>query len=149
MTLAGILLPGKDELVLSAVHHHRTDLILRKVDLDRYDDRDFVSTNPVEGYERIMAFVPKHLPDPFYLEGDVRTINRNTIFREVASRICVSPMPGKRPLITAGCLYCLISRKNINESPHRGLNSATGKLLCLQKKLSFHTRHRYLGQNTM
>ena len=89
MTLAGILLLGKDELVLSAVPHHRTDLILRKVDLDRYDDRDFVSTNLVESYERIMAFVAKHLPDPFYLEGDVRTSIRNAIFREVASNILI------------------------------------------------------------
>lgn len=89
VTLAGILLLGKDELVLSAVPHHRTDLILRKVDLDRYDDRDFVSTNLVESYERIMAFVAKHLPDPFYLEGDVRTSIRDAIFREVASNILI------------------------------------------------------------
>lgn len=45
VTLAGILLLGKDDVILSAVPHHRTDLILRKVDLDRYDDRDFVTTN--------------------------------------------------------------------------------------------------------
>ena len=34
------------------VPYHRTDLILRKVNLDRYDDRDFVSTNLIETYER-------------------------------------------------------------------------------------------------
>ena len=45
--------------------HHRTDLILRKVNLDRYDDRDFVDVNLIESYERIMAFVHKHLPDSF------------------------------------------------------------------------------------
>jgi len=33
LKLAGILLLGKDELILSAVPHHRTDLILRKVNL--------------------------------------------------------------------------------------------------------------------
>jgi len=64
-------------------------MILCKVDLDRYDDRDFVSTNLVESYERIMAFVAKHLPDPFYLEGDVRTSIRDAIFREVASNILI------------------------------------------------------------
>jgi len=93
VTLAGILLLGKDELVLSAVPHHRTDLILRKVNLDRYDDRDFVSTNLVESYERIyeriMAFVAKHLPDPFYLEGDMSISIRDAIFREVASNILI------------------------------------------------------------
>ncbi|MBC8430862.1 MAG: putative DNA binding domain-containing protein [Desulfobacterales bacterium] len=89
MTLAGILLLCKDEVILSAVPHHRTDLILRKVNLDRYDDRDFVSTNLIEAYERIMAFVAKHLPDPFYLEGDMRISIRDAIFREVASNILI------------------------------------------------------------
>ena len=46
--------------------------------------------------------------------------------RPGASRIYVSQMPGRRPLITAGCWYCLLSRKNISASPHRFLNSATG-----------------------
>jgi len=69
ITLAGILLLGNDRLILSAVPHHRTDLILRKVNLDRYDDRDLVRTNLIESYERIIAFVQKHLPDPFYIEG--------------------------------------------------------------------------------
>jgi ATP-dependent DNA helicase RecG len=89
ITLAGILLLGKDETILSAVSHHRTDLILRKVDLDRYDDRDLVCTNLIESYERIMAFIAKHLPDPFYLEGDMRISIRDAIFREVASNILI------------------------------------------------------------
>ena len=87
VTLAGILLLGKDSTILSALPHHRTDLILRKINLDRYDDRDFVTTNLIESYERIMAFVEKHLPDPFYLEGDTRISLREIIFREIASNI--------------------------------------------------------------
>ena len=89
VTLAGILLLGKDSTILSAVPHHRTDLILRKINLDRYDDRDFVTTNLIESYERIMAFIAKHLPDPFYLEGDIRISLRDIIFREVASNILI------------------------------------------------------------
>lgn len=89
VTLAGILLLGKDATILSAVPHHRTDLILRKVNLDRYDDRDFVTTNLIDTYERIMAFIAKHLPDPFYLEGDMRLSLREKIFREVASNIII------------------------------------------------------------
>lgn len=34
LTLAGILLFGNDQLILSAVPHHRTDLILLKVNLE-------------------------------------------------------------------------------------------------------------------
>ncbi|MBW2557489.1 MAG: putative DNA binding domain-containing protein [Deltaproteobacteria bacterium] len=89
ITLAGILLLGKDSLILSAVPHHRTDLILRKVNLDRYDDRDLVRTNLIESYDRIIAFVQKHLPDPFYLEGMERVSIRDAIFREVASNILI------------------------------------------------------------
>lgn len=89
ITLAGILLLGNDRLILSAVPHHRTDLILRKVNLDRYDDRDLVRTNLIESYERIIAFVQKHLPDPFFLEGMERISLRDAIFREVASNILI------------------------------------------------------------
>ena len=89
ITLAGILLLGNGRLILSAVPHHRTDLILRKVNLDRYDDRDLVTTNLIESYERIMAFVRKHLPDPFYLEGIERISIRDAIFREVTSNILI------------------------------------------------------------
>jgi ATP-dependent DNA helicase RecG len=89
ITLAGILLLGNDQLILSAVPHHRTDLILRKVNLDRYDDRDLVRTNLIESYDRIIAFVQKHLPDPFFLEGMERISIRDSIFREVASNILI------------------------------------------------------------
>lgn len=89
LTLAGILLLGKQSSVLSAVPHHRTDLILRKVNLDRYDDRDLVEVNLIESYDRIMAFVAKHLPDPFYLEGTTNISLRDAIFREVASNILI------------------------------------------------------------
>lgn len=89
ITLAGILLMGNDRIILSAVPHHRTDLILRKVSLDRYDDRDLVRTNLIESYERIIAFVQKHLPDPFFLEGMERISIREAIFREVASNILI------------------------------------------------------------
>jgi ATP-dependent DNA helicase RecG len=100
VTLAGILLLGKDEAILSAVPHHRTDLILRRINLDRYDDRDDVRTNLIESYERIMAFIAKHLPDPFYLEHDQRISIRDAIFREVASNILIhreymNPFPAK------------------------------------------------------
>jgi len=88
-TLAGILLLGKDSVILSAVPHHRTDLILRKVNLDRYDDRDLITTNLIESYERIIAFIQKHLPDPFFLEGIDRISIRDAIFREVASNILI------------------------------------------------------------
>ncbi len=88
-TLAAILLLGKDGVILSVLPHHRTDAILRRVNLDRYDDRDDIRTNLIESYERLMAFVAKHLPDRFYLEEDRRISIRDHIFREIAANILI------------------------------------------------------------
>ena len=89
VTLAGIMLLGTDESILQVCPAHRTDLILRKVNVDRYDDRDLVRTNLIDSYDRILAFVKKHLPDPFYLEGIERRSLRDAIFREVASNMLI------------------------------------------------------------
>ena len=100
ITLAGILLLGKDELIISALPHYRTDAILRREDIDRYDDRDDIRTNLVDSYERLMQFIAKHLNDKFYLEKDQRVSLRDTIFREIVSNILVhrefsNPFPAK------------------------------------------------------
>ena len=89
VTLAGVMLFGHDAQILQVCPAHRTDLLLRKVDVDRYDDRDLVITNLIDSYDRILAFVKKHLPDPFYLEGIERRSLRDHIFREVASNMLI------------------------------------------------------------
>lgn len=89
ITLAGVMLLAPDDLILRVSPAHRTDLILRKVNVDRYDDRDLVTTNLIDSYDRILAFVQKHLPDPFYLEGIERRSLRDHIFREVASNMLI------------------------------------------------------------
>ena len=88
-TLGAILLFGKDETIVNALPHHKTDLILRKVNLDRYDDREIVTTNLIDSYYKIMEFVKKHLNDPFYLEGDIRISLRDKIFREAVANSLV------------------------------------------------------------
>jgi len=88
-TLACILLFGKDETIRSALPHHRTDAILRRVNLDRYDDRDDIRCNLIESYDRLMNFIEKHLNDMFYLEGDIRVSVRNKLFREVIGNILI------------------------------------------------------------
>jgi len=99
-TLAAVLLLGKDEVIRSILPYHKTDAILRRVNIDRYDDRDDIRTNLIESYDRLMAFVAKHLPDKFYLEGDQRVNLREYIFREVVSNILIhreynNPYPAK------------------------------------------------------
>ena len=100
ITLGGILIFGKEELIHAALPHYRTDAILRKINLDRYDDRDDIRVNLIESYERLMAFVSKHLNDNFYLEGDRRVSLRDKIFREVISNLLIhrefaNPFPAK------------------------------------------------------
>jgi ATP-dependent DNA helicase RecG len=46
--MAGILLLGKDETIMAALPHHKTDAILRVENTDRYDDRDDIRTNLLE-----------------------------------------------------------------------------------------------------
>lgn len=88
-TLGGILLFGKDEIIFSVLPHMRTDAIVRKIDLDRYDDRDDIRTNLIESYDRLMAFTIKHLPDKFFLERDRRISIRDHIFREFIGNILI------------------------------------------------------------
>ncbi len=100
LTLAAILLFGKDETILSVLPHHKTDAIYRVKNLDRYDDRDDIRTNLIESFDRLMAFVDKHLDDRFYIENNQRIDVRNKIAREICSNLLMhrefaSPYPAK------------------------------------------------------
>ncbi|MGN6400881.1 MAG: RNA-binding domain-containing protein [Flavisolibacter sp.] len=88
-TLAAALLLGTDEIIQSILPHYKTDAILRIVNVDRYDDREDVRTNLIESYDRLIAFIAKHLPDKFYQEGTQRISLRDRIFREVIANLLV------------------------------------------------------------
>jgi ATP-dependent DNA helicase RecG len=45
ITLAGILIFGSELMIQTALPHCRTDAILRRENLDRYDDRDDIRVN--------------------------------------------------------------------------------------------------------
>ncbi|MBP3284844.1 MAG: putative DNA binding domain-containing protein [Clostridia bacterium] len=100
LTLAAILLFGKDTTILSALPHHKTDAIYRVKNLDRYDDRDDIRTNLLDSFDRLMAFIEKHLDDKFYLEGSQRIDVRNKIARELCVNMLIhrefsNPYPAK------------------------------------------------------
>ena len=88
-TLATLLLLGKNETIQSALPHYKIDALVRKQDLDRYDDRENIRCNLVEAYDKLMDFVSKHLPDKFYMEGDQRISLREKIFREVIANMLI------------------------------------------------------------
>jgi len=88
-TLASALLFGKDEVIQQIAPHYKIDALVRIKDTNRYDDREYIHTNLIEAYEQLMAFVGKHLPDKFYMEGDQRVSLRTKIFREVVANLIV------------------------------------------------------------
>jgi ATP-dependent DNA helicase RecG len=88
-TLAAGLMFGKEEVILQMVPHYRIDALVRRANMDRYDDRVDIRCNLIDAYEHLMQFVAKHLPDPFHLEGDQRVSLREKIFREVVSNVLV------------------------------------------------------------
>lgn len=85
ITLAAILLFGKDTTIMSALPQHKTDMIFRVENLDRYDDRDVIVTNLLDTYERMSAFAKKHLSNPFVLDGMQSVSARDAILREIIS----------------------------------------------------------------
>ncbi len=100
LTLAAILLFGKDTTLLSVLPYYRIDAILRRDNVDRYDDRDDIRTNLLDSYDRLLAFGEKHLKDPFYLEGTQRVSLRSRIMREISGNLLIhreysNPFPSK------------------------------------------------------
>ena len=60
--LAAILLLGKDDVILNIAPAYVTDALVRKVNVDRYDDREIVKTNLIESYTQLLEFGRKNLP---------------------------------------------------------------------------------------
>jgi ATP-dependent DNA helicase RecG len=86
-TLAAALLFGKVNTIASVFPHYRIDALCRKEDVERYDDREVIDCNLIRAYDRLMAFVQKHTPDRFFLEGTVRISLRDVIFREMIANL--------------------------------------------------------------
>lgn len=85
ITLAAILLFGKDNSIMSVLPQHKTDAIFRVENKDRYDDRDVVITNLIDSYDRLISFGQNHLNDLFVLDGMVNVNARDIILREIIS----------------------------------------------------------------
>lgn len=85
ITLAAILLFGKDSTIMSVLPQYKTDAIYRVKNLDRYDDREVIITNLIDSYRRLMDFGKKHLNDTFVLDGDRSVSARDKILREIIS----------------------------------------------------------------
>jgi len=116
-TLAALLLFGKEEAILSMLPHYKVDALVRRIDMNRYDDRETFRCNLITAYELLMHFVKKHLPDKFYLEGEQRISLRDLIFRELIANFLIhreylNPRVSNLEINTEKCVI-----KNANK-PH-------------------------------
>lgn len=87
--LAAVMLLGKDDVILDVLPAYVTDALVRKINVDRYDDREVVKTNLIESYEQLMGFARKHLPDKFFMEDDRRKSLRTIITREMLANTLI------------------------------------------------------------
>lgn len=87
INLAGLLLFGRDDVIGSACPSYKTDAILKKVNTDRYDDRQIISTNLIDSFDQLVQFGQKHLWDKFHIEGMQAVSLRDKILREMISNI--------------------------------------------------------------
>ena len=87
--LAAVMILGKDDLIMDICPAYETDALVRKVNTDRYDDREIVRTNLIESYDQLMEFGRKHLSDKFFIEGVERKNLRNIITREMIANTLI------------------------------------------------------------
>jgi ATP-dependent DNA helicase RecG len=87
--LAAILLFGRDDVINSCAPGAMTDALVRRDNIDRYDDRLIVRTNLIEAYDMIIEFICKHTLDRFFLVNNQRVSVRSWIARELVSNILV------------------------------------------------------------
>lgn len=89
LTLASVLLLGTDEVIGDVCPAYKTDALVRRRNVDRYDDRLTVSTNLLDAYDQLTAFAHAQMPDTFILENDIRVSARNIICRELISNLLI------------------------------------------------------------
>ena len=56
-TLAAALLVGKDEVIQQILPFYKTDALLRRTNVDRYDDRREIRTNLIDAFDELILFV--------------------------------------------------------------------------------------------
>jgi ATP-dependent DNA helicase RecG len=86
-TLASAIVFGKDQTIQQILSSYKIEVLVRKENPDRYDDRLTLRTNLLDSYDQLMQFFEKHFPDKFYSVGTQRISLRTYIFREIVANI--------------------------------------------------------------
>jgi ATP-dependent DNA helicase RecG len=90
LTLSAALVFGTDEVIGNILPAYRIDILERRVDIDRWDDRLLLKTNLIDSYLKALSFVKGKWPEKFYQDknGDRKDL-RELIFRELVGNIII------------------------------------------------------------
>ena len=90
LTLAAALIFGTDEVIANILPAYRIDILVRRKDMDRYDDRLQLKTNLINSYLLALDFIKSKWPQKFYQDkdGDRKDL-REMIFRELVANVII------------------------------------------------------------
>lgn len=89
-TLASALIFGKDSTIQNILPAYKVEAMVRRQNIDRWDDRITLRTNLIDTYLSLMDFMRKHLVDKFHINEQGQRISlRELIFRELIGNVVV------------------------------------------------------------
>ncbi len=90
LTLAAALVFGTDDVIGNILPAYRIDILERRKNLDRWDDRLLLKTNLIDSYLKALKFVKSKWPEKFYQDknGDRKDL-RELIFRELIANVII------------------------------------------------------------
>lgn len=90
LTLAAALVFGTDEVIGNLLPAYRLDILVRRENKDRYDDRLLLKTNLIDSYLKALQFIKGKWPERFWQDTDgTRKDLRELIFRELVANIII------------------------------------------------------------
>lgn len=89
LTLAAALVFGTDETIGNILPAYRIDILERRQNMDRWDDRLLLKTNLIDSYLKVLEFIKNKWPEKFYLENGNRKDLRELIFRELVANVII------------------------------------------------------------
>lgn len=90
LTLAAALVFGKNETIGNILPAYKLDVMVRRENLDRWDDRlPPLRINLVDTYLSVLEFVKSKWPEKFFIEGEQRKDLRELIFRELIANVII------------------------------------------------------------
>lgn len=90
LTLAAALVFGTDEVIGNILPAYRIDILERRENMNRWDDRLLLKTNLIDSYLQALAFIKDKWAEKFYQDsnGDRKDL-RELIFRELVGNIII------------------------------------------------------------